>query len=1006
VYRDTRQNLHIRHWTWASCLTRLMASAALLACVAGLAMIPSNGDWTRPPAPPEPPPPPAPPNFWAEVPEPNPANLLRNSSLEYATAPGIPDWWRPGEAWSDFRSANIGVEYALEEEQARFHARSVRLTNSREGNRAALDYPYMTLPSDAQGCVFSVYLKADRKEYPVRLAIYGGFRGDTATEGVEVDHNSAIAVVEVGTEWERFVFASPELRSGSGVRNRVAVIADAVGSLWIDGLQLEMGGEATPYGPRPSDGLPPDGPSGADLATRRALGGITIDGELDEQAWVDAPGVESFVEMELGEPAEALTRAKVLFDEEALYVGFFCQEGLDPTQAASLFTSDHVEVFVSAEDSGWGYRHYAADVSGRIYGSLGRGNRFDTGMVAAAAGAEGGWSAEMRIPFAELGIATPAPEALRMNLARYRAASGEWSCHSRSGETLHRPEVFVELIGLDPRVIANHALPAIRGELVRDGESVFLEGEIDAPERWHDAELRVTVQVLGGDQNPAIASVEGGRFRVAVPEMGSFAPLDLSVAVARADTGETVGLGRLRHLTVPPRAEVFFERSYYTVEDEARLVVRVHDPSIEAVRVATEDGGAGDEHPVSGGLAVIPVPFAKGEDEVEWHRALAGEQELGRAKLVVREPRRNEVKVDYLHRCLVVAGEPFIVMSPGWLVEENLPAVEGGHFNTVMLKRWHEPTGIIYATGQVPEEALAAWRSFLDAAWSRGLRVIFHLPMKLRDNAAALDEEAIDTLVRAFRDHPALLAWHTVDEPGPRATPEKLLSVANLVRELDPYHPVWINEATFWEETLTYAEGAQPACDVYSVDHYPIPDQGTLTIAEWTRRLNRIVGGRKPLFMWIQAFGAIEWWSREPTPAEVREMTYLSFIHGARGVLYFVYRPRSPQLWAECRRLAMEVRQDVAPILGRTIASAPAQGLGAAVHGTVLTTAEGSRYLLALNVSGAEVSFDLGGGVLGTPVAIGEAPVPPAAVTASPGGLARLRLGPSDACLVELTPAG
>lgn len=984
--------------------------AALILAIAVVAMIPSSAVWSGPPVAPAEAPSPEPPSFWAEVPPDNPANLLHNSSLEYATAPGIPDWWRPGEAWSDFRAANFGVDYALVEDQARFHSRSIRLTNTRPSNRSALDYPYMTIPDTAQPCVFSVYLKANRPGFPARLIIYGGFDAGTAPAGVSVDHNSAIAEVSVGTEWERYVMVSPAFRRGSAVRNRVAVIADGVGSLWIDGLQLEPGTQPTPYGPRPGDGPIPSEPSGRDIATRRVLGRMSIDGELSEPCWQQAPPAEGFVHASTGQPAEALTRARVLFDEEALYVGFFCQEGLEPTLAPTLFGSDHVEVFVSSEPGGWGYRHYAIDIEGRTYAAIDRGETFPSAMSGAASRATSGWTAEMRIPFAELGILVPPPDTMRINLARYRASSNEWSSHSRAGDTLHRPEVLVRLIGVDPRVLSNHALPPIEAVLIRDSSGLALEGRVDLPLHLRSTEVTVAASVLGSRKEPVPAApVRSGTFRIDLPGMSnmpSFAPLDLLLTFSTG-VGQTIAVTQVRHLAIPPPTEAFFERSYYTTEETARLIVRSYDPGLTEVQIVGRHAATRVPLSLRDGLGIASLPYRQGERSVTWYEVMADGHPVGRAKLVVQPPRPNEVKVDYLRRCLVVDGRPFTVMAPGWIAIENIPAVAGGPFNTVMLKRWHEPTGVIYSTGRVPPEALQGWRHFMDEAWAHHLRVIFHLPMKLNDNRADLDMQAIETLVREFRAHPALLAWHTVDEPGPRATPRKLLSVANRVRTLDPYHPVWINEATFWEDTSRYAREAQPACDIFSLDHYPIPNQDTLSIATWMRRLQPIVGGCKPLFMWIQAFGATEWWSREPTPEELREMTYLTLIHGGRGILYFVYRPRSGPLWAECQRLGEEITRRVAPVLAETVAVRPVQGLPSSLHAVYLRTEDDRRYLLALNLSRSPVTVDLSAVTGGRATAIGEVPVPPANVAAGPGLPLTLTLDGSGACVVELVePAG
>ena len=63
--------------------------------------------------------------------------------------------------------------------------------------------------------------------------------------------------------------------------------------------------------------------------------------------------------------------------------------------------------------------------------------------------------------------------------------------------------------------------------------------------------------------------------------------------------------------------------------------------------------------------------------------------------------------------------------------------------------------------------------------------------------------------------------------------------------------------------------------------------------------------------MWavLQAFGGpAEHWNRLPSWQEERLMSYLSIIHGARGIQYFLEGlPASRALWAECRKVSLEI---------------------------------------------------------------------------------------------------
>lgn len=59
----------------------------------------------------------------------------------------------------------------------------------------------------------------------------------------------------------------------------------------------------------------------------------------------------------------------------------------------------------------------------------------------------------------------------------------------------------------------------------------------------------------------------------------------------------------------------------------------------------------------------------------------------------------------------------------------------------------------------------------------------------------------------------------------------------------------------------------------------------------------------------IQAFGGpAEHWKRLPSWQEERAMSYMAVVKGATGIQYFLEGiPFSRALWAECRKLALEI---------------------------------------------------------------------------------------------------
>jgi len=91
----------------------------------------------------------------------------------------------------------------------------------------------------------------------------------------------------------------------------------------------------------------------------RASGEITIDGKLDEDAWQAAPETGNFLLYSGKEESPAYTNAKMLWDEEYLYISFACEDAdLYATMKERdepLWSQDVVEVFIMEQSLGQGH---------------------------------------------------------------------------------------------------------------------------------------------------------------------------------------------------------------------------------------------------------------------------------------------------------------------------------------------------------------------------------------------------------------------------------------------------------------------------------------------------------------------------------------------------------------------------------------------------------------------------------------------------------------------------
>ena len=270
-------------------------------------------------------------------------------------------------------------------------------------------------------------------------------------------------------------------------------------------------------------------------------------------------------------------------------------------------------------------------------------------------------------------------------------------------------------------------------------------------------------------------------------------------------------------------------------------------------------------------------------------------------------PSPRAVKIDRLCGGLIVDGLPFLPFgfycySPvqPTLAEEEI--VRG--FTMMSPYQSNSP------------KTIKARRQYMDRCAELGMKVHYQLlnvaggggvygARGSPEQAKALRDE-----VNAFKDHPALLAWYISDEPTGHGTkPETLRGIRDNILAEDPYHPVTV---VFMRpgRAAEYVD----AMDIVMVDPYPIPVRPPTSAGRAVSTVFSALAPEKAVWIVPQCFGGNEHWRREPTAQEARVMTYLGILEGARGVQYFIRHglngfPKSPVMWAECSRIALEVGQ-------------------------------------------------------------------------------------------------
>jgi len=213
-------------------------------------------------------------------------------------------------------------------------------------------------------------------------------------------------------------------------------------------------------------------------------------------------------------------------------------------------------------------------------------------------------------------------------------------------------------------------------------------------------------------------------------------------------------------------------------------------------------------------------------------------------------------------------------------------------------------------------------------------------------------ESQLTDAVTRWREHPALLAYETYNEPAWRPDiPQKVNQTADdlatgyrRVRELDPHHPIHLGHSA--SATVDALREYNRAADIIGCNPYPVmpvgmrrhwgirpdgralgsPDQGLSAVGDYTGKMVQVGESTRPVWMQLQAMAWEDFYSpagtRDPGPdgpdpsailypthAQMRYMAFADTIHGATGLLFSMHNvPKDSEVWQDIRRLAGELR--------------------------------------------------------------------------------------------------
>ncbi|QLE40895.1 hypothetical protein FD723_10775 [Nostoc sp. C052] len=214
--------------------------------------------------------------------------------------------------------------------------------------------------------------------------------------------------------------------------------------------------------------------------------------------------------------------------------------------------------------------------------------------------------------------------------------------------------------------------------------------------------------------------------------------------------------------------------------------------------------------------------------------------------------------------------------------------------------------------------------------------------------------------LQTFKNSPALLAWSIGDDINRNYQPQEILRVHTQVKAQDPRHATYVS---MFDGNRQVIKRYMHVADWVGMQSYPVANRSLdSTFYEINSAVETALSSHGSLI--IANLQTFKWpTEREPSAAEIRNMTYQALLAGVRGILYYTYRDRSwylpnhSQLWAEMKSIAQELKYLQPWLLDATLQRIELQAYPQVMTG--IWQARGRKTLVVLNTTQKRQSLSI-----------------------------------------------
>lgn len=884
-------------------------------------------------------------------------NRVINSSFEALDSDGFPYYvFRSNANMFDLTSETLPYEkqianWTVDDKEKHSGKHSVRLTYQKGLKFQCLWIWGRGLSVvEGQPAVLSVYLKADKPDFPVTLSL-GGAKSE----------------VMVGTDWARHSVTNPKISFSSTYVPMEISFKKQEGSLWVDDLQIEVGTEPTPYQPSPLDKQyladKPEIVRPADIKVPKLAAGTVPTVDLD--SWSSqAFKLEKFT-VAL-KPAAAKSEAWIACDSDNLYVGL--RAYVDDPATIKIAPLKHDEFGVFGGESMELMFDPLSDMKFWQFGVNAANSAADVGRGRIVTWG-GDWKHVVKfnektrsfdyfiaMPFADFAMPS-LPAQWQMNLCRNSQEKGGGMIAHWYSHAYQKPDGWPKM-NLPENVVKSFRLgieSAAATELPDGGVRIVLKiDNLSGKERKLTLALSDSAEGKTLAEQPVVLK-EGGN-EVALTVKG--APSKLT---ARLRDGEHLVLYQDVIAKKLALLSLVSRYSFYMKEDEAVFRVRTLLPEPEKTTAKLEcasqkvDAKGAAEFKLKLPLAKIPEGTCTAT--VTMYR---DGQKVAEAstELVKRPYREHATRINRFSRSLVVDGRPYVPFSPCYVWEEH-PGLSGqmrspeyaAGFIDFWQKRGFKTLDILSGCYKGDPE-LKAFPVLAKAANEKGMNIM--LWTKFREQK----QEIWGKLIPVY-DQPCVITHRVEDEADLGVPSNELRDFVDAMRPLFPYVPTYMN----YTPLGVPSRSADLTPDIMMCDPY-------LTNAGWGKTVEDVMSDveamrepalemNKPMFVFLIACN-IPTHYREITSAEQIAQSYGSICIGATGLSYFINAPSTTPHWNAFMQLNREILSLTDVICSEEDAK---QAVASNVKLRVITKKhEGNLYLITCNTDenpAGRISFAL-----------------------------------------------